>query len=436
MKYRRTDNIMKNFCKNITIFLLRIEAKLIIKKYKPKIAAITGSVGKTSTKDAIALVLGSRFNVRKSKKSYNSRLGVPLTIIGATSAWNNVFGWIKILWHGLKIIFKKSIYPEWLILEMGISRPKGMDFLLSLVKPDIAIITNLGEPQIPVHVEFFSSPEELIKEKIKLAEAVNENGYLILNGDDKNLFGLKNKTKAKTTVYGFDDNQFDLSASNYNISPDGINFKLDYKGSIIPVRMSNTFGRQFVSSGLAAIAVGLSQGINLISAVEALSRFQPPPGRMNILEGIKNSFILDDTYNSSPIALEAALNVLEELPAKRKIIVLGDMLELGKFTIDEHKKIGRVIKEKNIDLLFTVGTRAKFIADEALINNFPEKNIFSFSTSQEAKTAVQEKIKEGDLILIKGSQSMRMERVVEEIMAHPENKEKLLVRQEKEWLNK
>ncbi|TSD02506.1 MAG: UDP-N-acetylmuramoyl-tripeptide-D-alanyl-D-alanine ligase [Parcubacteria group bacterium Athens0714_24] len=426
--------MIKTILKNIVVFFLRIEAKLILKKYKPKIVAVTGSVGKTSLKDAIALVLGSKFNVRKSEKSYNSQLGVPLTIIGAKSAWNNVFGWLEILIKGLALIFKTQHYPQWLVLEMGVSRPGDMDFLVSLAKPDVAVITTFGE--MPVHVEFFNDPDGLKKEKSKIIDGLDENGCAILNGDDKLVYNLKSKTKAKTIIYGFDDNQFDLSASNYNISPDGINFKLDYKSNIIPVRMNNALGRQFVYTALGAIAVGLSQNINLVEAVESLSKFKPPLGRMNLIDGVKNSFIIDDTYNSSPIAVSAALNVLKELPAERKIAVLGDMLELGKFTIDEHKKIGGLIKEKGADLLFTVGPRAKFIADEAITTGFRGSNVFSFSTPDEAKILLQEKIKEGDLILVKGSQSMRMEKIIEEIMAHPEQKNELLVRQDKEWLNR
>jgi UDP-N-acetylmuramoyl-tripeptide--D-alanyl-D-alanine ligase len=155
-----------------------------------------------------------------------------------------------------------------------------------------------------------------------------------------------------------------------------------------------------------------------------------------LIEGIKNSFILDDTYNSSPVALEAALDTLEELSGKRKIAVLGDMLELGKFTVYEHKKVGKLLVDKKINMLFAVGPRAKFIAEEARILGFNEKKIFEFSTSDEAKAAVQEKIKEDDLILVKGSQGIRMEKIVEEIMAHPEKKEELLVRQDPEWLRR
>jgi len=425
--------MIKDFLKKIVISLLVTEGKLILWKYEPKIVAITGTVGKTSTKDAIALILATKFNVRKSEKSYNSELGVPLTIIGEKSAWNNFFQWFFVLLKGLKVFLKYQNYPEWLVLEMGVGKPKDMERLVSWVFPKIAVFTAFAET--PVHVEKFPATEDLIKEKAKLITVLKEDDYLILNGDDKLALDFKKETNAKIITYGF-ENELDLMASNYNISPDGINFKINYKGNIIPVRMLNVFGKQYVYTALAALAVGISLELNLVEGVETLSRFKPPPGRLNLMEGIKNSFIFDDTYNSSPVAVLAALEVLKILPAERKIAVLGDMLELGKFAIDEHKKVGRRIKEDGFDLLFTVGPRAKFIADEARATGFNSENIFEFSSSEEVKKILQEKIKQRDLILIKGSQAMRMEKVVEEIMLHPEQKEQLLVRQEKEWQNK
>lgn len=425
--------MIKEILKKIVVVILNTEARLILQKYKPKIIAITGTVGKTSTKDAAALILGTKFNVRKSEKSYNSELGVPLTIIGAKSAWLNPFQWLAVFWLGLKAIFKKQLYPQWLVLEMGVGKPEDMKHLVSWISPDIAVFTALAET--PVHVEKFPGPEELIKEKAKLATALRSDGCLILNADDKLVLELKKQSDAKTITFGFEEG-VDLTASNYNISPDGINFKINYKGKIIPVRIPNAFGRQYVYAALAALAIGISLDLNLVEIIEAISRFKPPPGRLNLLEGIKNSFILDDTYNSSPIAALAALEVLKILPAQRKIAVLGDMLELGKFTIEEHKKIGRLVKDFNVDLLFTVGPRAKFIADESRAIGFNPDNIFEFSNSEEAKITLQRKVREGDLLLIKGSQAMRMEKIVEEIMLHPELRKQLLVRQEKEWQNK
>jgi UDP-N-acetylmuramoyl-tripeptide--D-alanyl-D-alanine ligase len=424
--------MIKQIFKKVVVFLLQSEAKLILHKYKPKIIAITGTAGKTSTKDAIALVFASKFNIRKSEKSYNSELGVPLTIIGAKSAWNNFFQWLLILAQGIKV-FLKSEYPQWLVLEMGVDRPGDMERLIKWIKPNVAVITALAET--PVHVEYFQGPEELSKEKIKLIKELSSEECAILNGDDPAMSNLKGKTKAKIITFGFSEGN-DLMASNYRLNSKGITFKIDYKGNIVPIRMPEVLGRQNVFVALAAIAAGLSQNLNLIEMAETLSKFKSPPGRLNLIKGIKNSLILDDSYNSSPLAVAAALEVLKELPARRKIAVLGDMLELGKFTIDEHKKVGGLVKDCGIDLLFTVGPRSKFTAEEARAAGFKPDNIFEFSFSDEAKKEVQEKIREGDLLLIKGSQAMRMEKITEEIMAQPELKEQLLVRQEKEWQNK
>ncbi len=439
--------MIKNIIKKIVIFTLYLEAKLILKKYKPKIVAITGTAGKTLTKDAVYTVLRREFLARKSPKSYNSEIGVPLTVIGAKSAWGNLFLWILILFKGLRLLVVRHDYPELLVLETGVDRPGDMDKLLSWIKPNVAIITRLGD--IPVHVEYFSGIDELAKEKAKLIKVLRQEDYAILNGDDEAVLGMQNKTKANIITYGFaceeggkgKGEKIDLMASNYHIVyrkegereiPEGITFKVDYNGKIVPIRLYDVFGEQAVYTVLAALAAGSVLGLNMIEMAELLSVYKSPPGRLKLLEGIKHTFIIDDSYNSSPVALEMAIKVLKEIPAKRKVAVLGDMLELGKYTIDEHKKAGRMVKDA-ADILFTVGPRSKFTADEARALGFDKENIFEFSTSDEAKIVLQDVIKEGDLILIKGSQSMRMEKIVEEIMAHPELKEELLVRQEKEW---
>ncbi|NOY35462.1 MAG: UDP-N-acetylmuramoyl-tripeptide--D-alanyl-D-alanine ligase [bacterium] len=437
--------MIKKIAKNFIAFILRVEARLILRKYKPKIIAVTGTVGKTSAKDAIFTVLSREFFVRKSEKSYNSEIGVPLAIIGGRSGWGSPLRWLLVLFKGLRMILVRHDYPEWLVLEMGVDRPKDMEKLTAWIKPDAAVITMVGE--VPVHIEYFEKQEDLLREKAKLAKAVKEGGYVILNGDDESVFKIKEKTRANTVCYGFSEG-LDIVASNYRVVfkeqdgksvPEGITFKVDYKGNIVPVRMPGVFGRQAVYTALAAIATGGVFGLNLIEMSEALSRhYKSPPGRLKFIEGINGSFIFDDTYNSSPVAVTAALDFLEDVAntvAKRKIAVLGDMMELGKHTIDEHKKIGRMLKGK-VDMIFTVGPRSKFSADEARAVGFNPENIFVFSSVDEAKVVLRDKIKEGDLILVKGSQSMRMEKIVEEIMARPEKKKKLLVRQEKEWLNR
>jgi len=434
--------MIKKIAKNFIIFALRVEARLILRKYKPKIVAVTGTVGKTSAKDAIFAVLSGEFFVRKSEKSYNSEIGVPLAIIGGRSGWGSALRWLLVLFKGLRLILVRHDYPEWLVLEMGVDRPKDMEKLTAWIKPDAAVITMAGE--VPVHIEYFERREDLLKEKAKLAKAVKEGGYAILNGDDESVFKIKEKTKANTVCYGFSEG-LDIVASNYHVLfkeengrsvPEGVTFKVDYKGNIVPVRLKGVFGRQAVYTALAAFGVGGVFGLNLIEMSEALSRrYKSPPGRLKFIEGINGSFIFDDSYNSSPVAAAAALDFLEDVRAKRKIVVLGDMMELGKHTIDEHKKIGRMLKGK-VDMIFTVGPRSKFSADEARAVGFNPENIFVFSNADEAKAVLRDKIKEGDLILVKGSQSTRMEKIVEEIMARPEEKGKLLVRQEKEWLNR
>ncbi len=429
--------MIKQFIKKIIIFLLQTEAKLILFKYKPKIITITGTVGKTSTKEAVYKVISSKFSVAKSGENYNSEFGIPLSIIGAKSGLNNFFVWIFNLFKGIKILLLKKDYPKWIILEIGVDRPDDIKKLVSWIKPDISVITALGE--IPVHVEYFKDPEDLIKEKSKLVQVLTERNYAIFNGDDHVSTRLKEKIRAQTVSYGFSEG-LDLIASNYHIvfehnEPNGITFKVDYKGNIVPFRLYNVFGKQAVYASLAALAVGNVLDLNLVEMAESLSFCEFPPGRLKLLKGIKHSLIIDDSYNSSPLAVKIAIETFQEIPAKRKIAVLGDMLELGKYTIEEHKKLGRLLKDI-ADFIFLIGPRCKFAGEEARVIGVSPKNIFEFSSSEEAKKKVQEIIKEGDLILIKGSQFMRMEKITEEIMAEPELKEKLLVRQEKEWLNK
>lgn len=405
---------------------------MILRKYKPKIIAVGGTVGKTSAKEAIFSVCEGRVSIRKSEKSYNSEIGVPLAIIGGKTGWNNPLAWLTNLFRGLKVLASKAEYSDWLILEMGVDRPGDMKKLTSWVKPRIAVITALGN--VPVHIEYFKDAEDLKKEKGKLVRILKEENYAIINGDDASAMELAKKTKANVLTFGF-LGEPDIKASNYRLTPEGVTFKVDYKSNIVPIRLSGIFGKQAVYAALAALGAGSAMGLNMIEMAESLSKYKSPPGRLNLLEGIKGSLILDDSYNSSPLAVEAALEVLKEMPSKRKIAALGDMLELGKYTIDEHRKVGRLARDA-ADILFTVGPRSKFTAEEARVAGMSAENIFEFSASDEAKGKIQEILQEGDLILIKGSQGTRMEKITEEIMAHPEKKGELLVRQEREWQNR
>lgn len=434
---------MKNTLKHILISILKWEAQLVLKKYKPKIVAITGSVGKTSTKDAVYASLSKFYFVRKSEKSFNSEIGLPLTILGVPNGWNSPAIWLKNIIEGLELVFTKHEYPEWLILEIGADKPGDIQEAASWVKADVVIITKIGST--PVHIEFFKSLQQLIEEKASLLKALKKDGVAVLCADDETVLDFKERTKNKVVSFGFND-KATLVASNSDIlykksrkrinppadAPDGINFKVNYSGNSLPVMIEGAFGQNHIYAALAALATSYGLDLNMVTSADALKDYEMPPGRMRLIEGVKNSWIIDDTYNSSPAAMEAALKTLAEIKAKRKIAVLGDMLELGRHTEEAHKYAGQEAA-KFADFLVTIGPRARFIAEGALNQGMSEKNIFQFEESRKAGKFVEQLIEAGDIILVKGSQGVRMERTVEEIIAHPEDKENLLVRQDEEW---
>lgn len=431
--------MFKEIFKKIIIAIITFEAKLVLRKYNPKIVAITGTVGKTSTKEAVVAVLGGAFYARGNKGSYNSEIGVPLTILGVKNAYFSVFVWLKNIFIGLSLILWKKNYPRILVLEFGADKPGDIEALTNWIKPNVSVITALGD--VPVHVEFFSGPEALRAEKSKILNKLLSQDKAILNFDDETVLEMKEKTKAEIVTFGVRQGA-DIKGSNYKIIlnkdgkiPQGITFKIEYKETIIPVRIYNSFGKQQMYACLASAAIGTVFGINMVKISEFLSAYKSPPGRLKLLRGIKDTYILDDTYNSSPMALHAALDTFRDLPGKRKIAVLGDMMELGKHTISAHKEAG-LAAAKICDLVFVVGLRAKFIKEGLIESGFLSENIFEFSNSRDAGVELQNQIKKGDLILIKGSQAIRMEKVTEEIMADPQDKEKLLVRQDKFWTNK
>ncbi len=417
---------------------MRLESRLVLWKYKPRIVAITGSVGKTSTKDAVYAVFSQVAYVRKSTKSYNSEVGLPLTILGLPNAWNNPLAWVDNILKGLWLILFPHKYPKWLILEVGVGKPGDMKKTAMWLATDVVIITAIGET--PAHIEFFSSRKHLIEEKSSLIKTLRKDGLLVLNADDESVKDMKQKTKNRTVTFGFGEGA-DVLGSAVNIAYnedkeiEGIIFRVDQEGVSLPVSISGVFGRNHVYASLAALAVSSGLTMNMIAAVDALKNYDVPPGRMRLLSGINNTLIIDDTYNSSPFACESALETLGEVEAKRRVAVLGDMLELGKHTVEAHKNIGKVAHE-NAKVLVVVGPRAEHIREGALAAGFKEGNIYQYANSVEAGEFLKTFLKKGDLVLVKGSQSMRMERVVEAILLDQENKRHLLVRQDREWLMK
>lgn len=424
---------MKAVLKSIIVALLNFEARLVLWRYKPKIVGITGSVGKTSTKDAIAAVLGHNYSVRKSNKSFNSELGVPLTILGLDTAWNNLFGWLGNLLSGFLLIVKKQKYPEWLVLEMGVDHAGDMARLARWVRLDAAVITRVGH--LPVHVEFFPSTEAVLEEKGKILDALRPKGDAFLAYDDEGVRALKEKTKSRVHTFGYTEDA-DIHADYQetlfeNGKPVGTTFKVLFEDNVAPVRIEGSVGRQFIYPILAAVSVGMAEGMNIVEITDALVSFTTPPGRMKLLEGIRGATIIDDTYNSSPIAVAEALLVLSSFKEfGRRIAVLGDMMELGKFSADAHRRAGEEVAA-SADMLVAVGIRARAIAESA--RSLGMTNVVTFDTSPEAGEYLKENLKEGDIVLVKGSQFVRLERAVAHIMKEPARASELLVRQGPEW---
>lgn len=429
---------MKSLFKRVVVKILIIEAKILLHRHKPAIIAITGSVGKTTTKDAIYAAIKNHVAARKSEKSFNSDIGVPLTVLGLPNAWSDPFGWLKNLLDGFFIALFQKEYPNVLVLETGIDRPGDMAKLTSWLTPDVVVLTRL--PAVPVHVEFFSTPQEVVAEKMKLVEALQPDGVVVYNHDDTIIEQQLPNILQRTVGYSR-YRQSDYTASDDQIvyhdnRPVGSEFTVTHTDKSATVRITSTIGTAQMYSGTAALAVAGVLQIPLKEAAESLAQLKTPNGRLKLIEGIKASVLIDDTYNSSPIAAEQALQTLKEVRyAKRKIAVLGDMLELGRYSSDEHEAIGAKVYGV-ADILITVGIRARKFAEGALAAGLSEKNILQYDSNKRVGNELQALLQPGDVVLVKASQGVRAEKIVEAVMAHPEDAEKLLVRQDKAWLDK
>ncbi len=423
---------------------LRFMASMILKKYKPKIIAITGSIGKTSTKEAVYAVLFRNFNVRKSEKNYNNEIGVPLTIIGTDSGEGSFFGWCLVALRWLAVWIFPIKYPEVLILEMAADRAGDLQYLVEFAHPDISIITDISAS----HLEYFKTLDEILKEKATLVKALDKQGLAILNIDNIYLEKLKNGLNANVLSFGFAENA-DVRAMDVFLNCcgengdllgflqrkiNGLSFKLNYKGTTMPMRLNNILAKHNIYAALGGVSAGIGMGMNLVEIGASLENFILPSGRMNLISGIKNSFIIDDTYNASASSTLAALEMLCELRGDRKIAVLGDMLELGVNTEKDHMAVAKKFLEIKGDVFFAVGKRMQFAVEELKKNNF-KGEIYVFQNPMDAGLKLQEILCNGDVVLVKGSQGMRMEKVVEETMLEPQKAPGLLCRQSEKWKN-
>ncbi len=428
--------------KSLLLWKLRIFSKAILKKYRPDVIGVTGSVGKTSAKEAIAEVLASKFRIRASQKNYNNEVGVPLTIIGIKAPPNrSIFKWIVVFFTALhRIIIRDTTYPEILVLEMGADKIGDIKYLTDMAPCKVGVLTFISH----AHTEIFKTLKKIAQEKRVIISHLAQDGFAVLNFDNNIVMENSSVTKAEKITYGFKPGA-DFQATDVKTIkedggewPTGLAFKVNYNGNSVPVFLPGCISVTEIYAALAALAVGSIYGINLVEGGAALRKLKPLPGHLRPLAGIKRTLIIDDTYNSSPEAAKAAIVALSKIEVKsgaERYAVLGDMLELGSETEGAHREIGFAVAEHGIDFLITVGEAAKFTAQAAREAGLAEHRVASFSDSAAAGKFLQEKLSEGDVVLIKGSQGMRMEKAVKEVMEEPLQAPELLVRQTEEWLN-
>ncbi len=430
---------MKSLVRKALVKLLTLECRLVLWRHRPYIIAITGNVGKTSVKDLVSHVL-SNLNIRATKKSENSEIGIPLTILGAANPWYSPVKWIALLCRGL-YVFAKSDYPEYIVLEVGADTPGDIKSVTEWLSPNVVVLTEFAE--VPVHIENFNNDRSrLIKEKGYLIHAATD--LIIYCGDDidsqeiiKEVTASKILKNKEIDILGYGENKFnDIVLEDYGPikGVSGMRGNVRFKDRLYKVEVQNVLGRAVIKNTLPALLISdyLEEGIE--SAVGKLHDFKPTNGRMKVMPGQNGSIIIDDSYNASPKAVVNALEQLKTLKGRR-IAVLGDMLELGQASESEHRRIGTVAAD-SVDVLITVGLRSRAIAEGALDAGMKDGWILECDNSSAAGQELASIIKTGDIVLVKGSQGVRMERVVEQVVSENIDKYSELVRQNEEWKKK
>ena len=416
---------MKKGIKELVFLLFRLVASLSIYLHKPTIIAITGNVGKTTTKDmTIAILAQAGLSVRGSRDSYNSQIGVPLSILGVESGLRNPFQWLLSLLRGVWNALFTS--PKFLVLEMGLDAPGDIADLVRVFSLDRALVTRLSRD--PVHAANFQSTEALYKEKMLLFQGLKEDGIGFYNNEDfiqkeylpkklnRNLQPFPSKSiYLKNMSIHYDDEG----------NPVGTDVVLSLRGNDETFYIPDTLGEGAVNALIASITLveSLDNNVSVSTIRRAIASRNPTPGRMRILHGKNGSSIIDDSYNSSPIAMEKALDVLSLLEAKKKVLILGKMGEL-RDEEDVHKRLG---------------VRVSDIADVVLVcsdvSYGEHHNVQYFSNNDALIQEALHHLDKGVIFLCKGSQVSRMEIVVKAILEERDiyNRESPLVRQGKGW---
>ncbi|MDQ3018299.1 MAG: UDP-N-acetylmuramoyl-tripeptide--D-alanyl-D-alanine ligase [bacterium] len=407
-------------------------ARKIVAKHNPQIIGVTGSVGKTSTRHAIATVLATKYKVREPIKNYNNQIGIPLTIIGAKGLddGGGKLGWLRIFAQAAKTLWFTSSYPKILVLEYGIDHPGDMDELLKIVQPTIAVLTTIGIS----HREHFNTEAEIAVEKGKMAAGLPVSGMFIYNADDVHVAEQSKRTQAKLLSYGTGSADIVLETVEevLSLAPQ-TRLHIKTPTRILQVTIP-VVGMAHEAAVLAAVAIAEALEVETDLILRGLANYRPVPGRLNILPGIKRTILIDDTYNAAPLSMMEALHLLHRYEATHKIAVLGDMLELGDLSQKAHADIGELVASMKISKLITVGELGKIIAATAVEKGMKQELVQTFNTSDEARLALQEILDPESVVLIKGSQGVRMEKVTKEVMAEPMSAPHVLCRQYGKWL--
>ncbi len=410
-------------------------AVAVLRRHRPRIVGITGSMGKTTAKDALVEILSAQYpgRVRGNFKNFNNELGLPLTIIGVRNApgknpWRYFLLILRFCWT---MVFPR--YPKILVLEMGIDRKGDMNYLTSFIRPDVAVVTAVSA----VHSQYLGDVRQIAVEKGKLVAALEDGGTAVLNFDDPRVVKMSSRTKAKIIGYSLKgaNCRADVCASDIRLSlHEGISLKINYRGRSVPLRLPHVVAEQLLGSILAATSAALTQGMNLVEITAALRDFTPAPGRMRVLPGKCKATIIDDTYNAPAAAVKEALRTLKSLKAHRKVVILGDILELGKEEEKIHRSLAGEVIEVSPAAVVTVGRRMRFLHEELLKKGFERKNSLHCDDPAQAGEIVGKFLAAGDLVLVKGSQGMRMEKTVEKLVDLSSAEiARLLPRQDDSW---
>jgi UDP-N-acetylmuramoyl-tripeptide--D-alanyl-D-alanine ligase len=371
-----------------TVEALQALARSVLADWNPAVIGITGSIGKTTTKEFTAGLLSARFEVLKSEGNFNNYLGLALSLLRLRQDHRAA------------------------VLEMGTSGPGEIRTLTRISPPDVAVITNIN----PVHLEFFHSLEAIAMAKKEILDGAKPDAAAVLNGDDPLVQKIGRDWKGRRITFGLAPACDIRAAGVRKLGMDGMTFDLRVDGKSRETR-APFFYEEYLYNLLAAVGACHALSLPLESMVERIPRLELLPGRGAPVRLGRAILLIDDSYNSSPRALQAALKGLAALPAQRKVAVLGDMLELGPEEAEMHRQAGREVAGNGWNLLLAVGPLARLIAAGARAAGFPADRIEHFSGSEEAAAGISSLIREGDLVLVKGSRGMRMERVVQRLIA-------------------